>query len=147
MFKEPNSNLSIKLQIKSAKVLPKELLKGLNIVFLVHFVLGLILGIILLFIPKVYCDLVGAVMTDHGVLRLIGAASLALGGSSFLAYRSKDWEKAKLIVLTDIIWLISAIVGLTWWLVEGGPIVAWWIFGMFVLFLVAFVYFYILQEK
>jgi len=127
--------------------MPKELLKGLKIVFLVHFVVGLILGILFLFIPKIYCDLVGAVMTDHGVLRLIGAASLALSGSSFLAYNSKDWEKAKLLVLTDLIWLVSAIVGLSWWLIEGGPILAWWVFGMFIVFLVAFVYFYILQEK
>jgi len=125
----------------------KELLKGLEIVFLVHFIVGLILGIIFLFIPKTYCDLVGVVMTDPGVLRLIGAASLALGGSSFLAYRSKDWEKAKLLVLTDLIWLVSAIAGLVWWLIESGPVVAWWVFGMFVAFLGVFVYFYILQEK
>jgi len=125
----------------------KELLKGLKIVFLVHFIVGLILGIIFLFIPKIYCDLVGVVMTDPGVLRLIGAASLALGGSSFLAYRSKDWEKAKLLVLTDLIWLVSAIAGLVWWLIESGPVVAWWVFGMFVAFLGVFVYFYILQEK
>ena len=125
----------------------KELLKGLKIVFLVHFIVGLILGIIFLFIPKIYCDLVGVVMTDHGVLRLIGAASLALGGSSFLAYRSKDWEKAKLLVLTDLIWLVSAIAGLVWWLIESGPVVAWWVFGMFVAFLGVFVYYYILQEK
>ena len=125
----------------------KELLKGLEIVFLVHFIVGLILGIIFLFIPKIYCDLVGVVMTDPGVLRLIGAASLALGGSSFLAYRSKDWEKAKLLVLTDLIWLVSAIAGLVWWLIESGPVVAWWVFGMFVAFLGVFVYFYILQEK
>ena len=125
----------------------KELLKGLKIVFLVHFILGLILGLVFLFIPKTYCDLVGVVMTDLGLLRLIGAASLALGGSSFLAYRSKDWEKAKLLVQTDLIWLVSAITGLIWWLIENGPVVAWWVFGMFVAFLIVFVYFYILQER
>jgi hypothetical protein len=127
--------------------LTKELLKGLKIVFLVHFIAGLILGIIFLFIPEAYCTFLGVVMTDHGVLRLIGAASLALGASSFLAYRSKDWEKAKLLVQMDLIWLVSAIVGLVWWLIELGPPAAWWVFGMFVVFLVAFSYFYFLQEK
>lgn len=125
----------------------KELQKGLQIVFLIHFILGIILGIIFLFIPETYCTLVGVNMTDYGVLRLIGAASLALGGSSFLAYNSKDWEKAKLLVQTDLIWLVSAIVGLVWWLIESGPVVTWWIFGMFVVFLGVFIYFYILQEK
>jgi hypothetical protein len=125
----------------------KELLKGLEIVFLIHFILGLILGIIFLFIPDIYCNLVGVTMTDYGVLRLIGASSLALGCSSFLAYRSKDWEKAKLLVQMDLIWLVSAIFGLVWWLIISGPVVGWWVFGMFVAFLIAFVYFYILQEK
>ncbi len=125
----------------------RELLKGLEIVFLVHFILGLILGIIFLFIPETYCNLVGVTMTDYGILRLIGAASLALGYSSFLAYRSKDWEKAKLLVQMDLIWLVSAIVGFVWWIIESGLVVGWWVFGMFVAFLIAFVYFYILQEK
>ena len=129
----------------------KELLKGLEIVFLVHFILGLILGILFLFIPETYCTLVGIAMTDYGILRFVGAASLALGGGSFLAYRSKDWEKAKLLVQMDFIWLISAIVGLIWWLIESGifysTVEGWWVFGMFVAFLTAFVYYYILQEK
>ena len=125
----------------------KELLKGLKIVFLVHFILGLILGIIFLFIPGIYCNLVGVTMTDYGALRLIGAASLAFGCSSFLAYRSNDWEKVKLLVQMDLIWLVSAIVGLVWWLIESGPVVGWWIFGMFVAFLIAFAYFFFLQEK
>ncbi len=125
----------------------KDLLKGLEIVFIVHFILGLILGIFFLFIPEIYCNLVGVTMADYGLLRLIGAASLALGCGSFLAYRSKDWEKSKLLVQTDLIWLVSAIVGLAWWLIESGPVVGWWVFGMFVAFLIVFAYFYILQEK
>ena len=125
----------------------KELSKGLKIVLLVHFVLGIILGMIFLFIPEYYCNLLGVDMTDHGALRLIGAASIALGGSSFLAYRSKDWEKAKLLVQMDLIWLISAIVAMVWWLIESAMVPGWWIFGMFIAFLVAFGYFYFDQEK
>ena len=125
----------------------KELLKGLKIILLVHFIMGIILGFIFLILPEAYCDIVGVTMTDHGVLRLIGAASLALGGGSFLAYRSKEWEKTKLLVQLNLIWLISAVVGVVWWLIEGGPVAGWWVFGMFVIFLIAFVYFYILQEK
>ena len=125
----------------------KELLKGLKIVLLVHFALGIIIGFIFLFTPEFYCDLFDFEITDHGAFRLIGAASLALGGSSFLAYRSKDWEKLKLIIQMEFIWLISAIVAMIWWLVDSGPIAGWWIFGMFATFLFAFIYFYILQEK
>jgi hypothetical protein len=66
---------------------------------------------------------------------------------SFLAYRSNDWDKAKIIVQLELIWLIFAIVEMVWWLIESGPIAGWWIFGMFVAFLGAFGYFYFDQEK
>ena len=125
----------------------KELLKGLKIVFLVHFILGIVIGFIFLFTPEFYCDLFDFEITDHGAFRLIGAASLALGSSSFLAYRTKDWGKSKLFVQMEFIWLISAIVAMVWWLVDSGPIAGWWILGMFTAFLIAFIYFYILQER
>lgn len=125
----------------------KELLKGLKILLLVHFALGLIIGLVFLIIPDAYCKLVDFTITDHGAFRLIGAASIALGTSSFLAYRTKDWEKSKPFVQMEFIWLISAIVAMVWWLIDSGPIAGWWIFGMFAVILIAFVYFYFLQEK
>lgn len=44
--------------------MPKEISKLLEIVFLVHFISGIILGFIFLFIPEIYCDLVGYSITD-----------------------------------------------------------------------------------
>ena len=126
----------------------KELEKGLEIVFLIHFILGLILGFVFLFIPEVYCNLVGYTITDKGSFRLIGAASLAFGFSSFLAYRSKDWEKAKQLVQIDIVWLVSASGATIFWIIsESLHVAAWGIFVMFMAFLIAFGYFYLLQEK
>jgi len=126
----------------------KELVKGLEIVFLVHFILGLLLGFMFLFIPDVYCNLVGYTITDKGSFRLIGAASLAFGFSSFLAYRSKDWEKAKQLVQIDLVWLVSASGATVYWIIaESLPVGVWGIFVMFMAFLIAFGYFYLLQEK
>ena len=123
-------------------------MKGLKIVFLVHFVLGLIIGFIFLFIPELYCDVVGYTITDKGTFRLIGAASFSLGFSSFLAYRSNDWDKAKLFVQMEVIWLILASGALFYWVIfEEGPVAGIWIFGMFLGFLLAFIYFHIQQEK
>lgn len=126
-----------------------ELSKSLKIVLLIHFALGIILGIIFLFIPEIYCSLVGFPMIDSGSLRIIGAASLALGVSSFLAFRSDDWEKTKPFIIMEFIWLGGAIVAMLWWLIELGPSGAagWWIFGMFLAFLAAFGYSYYLQER
>jgi len=128
--------------------MPKEISKLLEIVFLVHFVLGLILGIIFLFIPEIYCDLVGFPITDKGLFRLIGAASLALGSGSFFAYRSKDWEKIKLVVLIELVWLVFANGAMIYWLIfESGPVMGWFIEVMFICFFVVFLYSYIQEEK
>ena len=128
--------------------MPKEISKLLEIVFFVHFILGIIIGFIFLFIPEIYCDLVGYSITDKGSFRLVGAASLALGSGSFFAYRSKDWEKVKLIVLIELVWLVFANGAMLYWLIfESGPIAGWLIEVMFICFLVAFLYSYIQEEK
>ena len=128
--------------------MPKEISKLLEIVFLVHFILGLILGIIFLFIPEIYCALVGFTITDKGPFRLIGAASLGLGSGSFFAYRSKDWEKIKLVVLIELVWLVLANGAMLYWLIfESGPVMGWFIEVMFMCFFVTFLYSYIQEER
>jgi len=128
--------------------MPKEISKLLEIVFLVHFILGIMLGFIFLFIPDIWCTIAGFSITDKGSFRLIGAASLALGSGSFLAYRSKDWEKVKLIVLIELVWLIFANGAMLYWLIfESGPIIGWLIEVMFIFFLIAFLYSYIQEER
>lgn len=126
----------------------EEISKGLEITLIIHFILGIILGFIFLFIPDVYCKLVGFSITDKGTFRIIGAASLALGYGSFLAYRSRDWEKVKLLVQLDLVWLISATGAMLFWIFfEKGPIAGWFIIAMFAAFLVVFTYFYFKENK
>ncbi len=126
----------------------KEISKPLELILLINFILGVIIGFIFLFIPDVYCELVGYTITDKGTFRLIGAASFSLSGGSFLAYRSKDWEKVKLIIVMEIIWLISATGAMFYWIIfENGPIAGWVIEIMFIFFLVAFIYFWFQEEK
>ena len=103
---------------------------------------------IFLFLPDIWCSLIGYVITDKGTFRLIGAASFALGIGSFLAYRSKDWEQVKFIVLIELVWLIFANIAMLIWLfVESGPVMGWLIELMFICFLVAFLYSYIQEER
>lgn len=125
----------------------KEISKGLKITFFIHFILGILLGIIFLFFPQLYCNLFGLLIIDTGLLRVIGAASLAIGFSSFLAYKNPDWEKVKLIIWMEFVWLIFATIAMLWWiLAEGGPIAGWVVIVMFLIFLITFGYFY-LQER
>ncbi|GAH27556.1 unnamed protein product [marine sediment metagenome] len=125
----------------------KEISTGLKYILLVHFILGLIIGVIFLFFPKEYCDLFSIPINDHGMYRLVGAASLALGFSSYLAYRNHDWDVVKLFVQMELIWLIGANIGMMWWLFTGGPVMAWLIEIMFIFFLVAFLFFYFQEKK
>jgi hypothetical protein len=126
----------------------KEISAGLKYVLLVHFILGIIIGVIFLFFPEAYCELFSIVIYDqHGMYRLIGAASLALGFSSYLAYKNHDWDVVKLFIQMELVWLIGANIGMMWWLLTGGPIMAWIIEIMFIIFLVAFLLFYLLEKK
>ena len=124
-----------------------EISKGLKYILLIHFVLGIIIGVIFLFFPESYCALFGIVITDHGVYRLVGAASIALGFSSYLAYKNSHWDTVKLFIQMDLIWLIGANIGMLWWLFTGIPSLSWTIEVMFIFFTVAFLYFYIQENK
>jgi len=125
----------------------KEISTGLRYILLVHFILGIIIGVVFLFFPEQYCLLFGIVINDHGMYRLIGAASLALGFSSYLAYKKNDWDVVKLFVQMELVWLVGANVGMIWWLTTNGPIMAWVIEIMFIIFLGAFLLFYFQEKK
>ena len=125
----------------------KEISTGLRYILLVHFILGIIIGIIFLFFPEQYCLLFGIEISDHGMYRLIGAASLALGFSSYLAYKKNDWEIVKLFVQMELVWLVGANIGMIWWLATNAPIMTWVIEIMFIFFLGAFLLFYFQEKK
>jgi hypothetical protein len=82
----------------------KQISQGLKMTFLVHFVIGLIFGLIDLLIPEQWGNLTNWPVQDPTMYRLVGAAILAFAASSILAYRETDWERVIIIVRTEIIW-------------------------------------------
>ena len=82
--------------------------QGLKITFLIHFVVGLVFGLIDLLIPELWGDLTNWPVQDPTMYRLVGAAILAFAASSILAYRETDWDKVILIVRTEIVWTALA---------------------------------------
>ena len=124
-----------------------EISKGLKYFPLIHFLLGIIIGVVFLLFTEQYCALFGITITDHGVYRLIGAASLAFGFSSYLAYRSSNWDTVKLFIQMDLVWLIGANIGMLWWLFTGGPVMSWILEIMFIFFTVAFLLCYLQENK
>jgi hypothetical protein len=104
----------------------KKISQGLKMTFLVHFVVGLIFGLIDLLIPEQWGNLTNWPVQDPTMYRLVGGAILAFTASSILAYRETDWEKVILIVRTEIIWTaLATLVFLATLIFGDAPAIAW----------------------
>jgi thiamine transporter ThiT len=121
----------------------KKVSQGLRITFLVHFVVGLIFGLVFLFIPKTYGDLVNWPVQDLMIYRVLGAAMLGFAASSILAYRETNWEKVIIVVRMEIVWTALGTLALLWTLIAGdAPGIAWLNAAILAAFAIAFGLFY-----
>jgi len=104
----------------------KKVSPGLKATFLAHAVFALAFGLIQLFIPDIWGDLVNWPVAETAPYRLLAAAMLAFGASSVLAYRETDWDKVILIVRTEIVWTGLGTLVLLWAIIfDGAPAVGW----------------------
>ena len=77
------------------------------------------------------------------VYRLLGAAILGFGVSSWLAYKEAAWEKVKIVVQMEIAWTILGALVMLWGLIFAGlPVFGWVNAVILAAFAVAFGYFY-----
>jgi len=121
----------------------KKVSPGLKITFLAHAICALAFGLVYLFIPDIWGDLVSWPAPETAPYRLIGAAMLALGASSVLGYRETDWEKVIIIVRTEIVWTALATLVLLWALIfDGAPAIAWLYVVLMAVWTVLFSIFY-----
>ena len=117
---------------------------GLKTLFLVHFVLGLVFGLLQLLIPKMFFGWFGTTVPVVWPYRLVAAAVLAFTASSWLCYRADVWEKVKIIVQTEIVWTVLATLVLLYGLLfEGIPTMFWSNVVIMAGFAAAFIYFYV----
>jgi hypothetical protein len=125
-----------------------DIIKGMKYTFLIHFIVGTILGIELFFIPEIYVSTLGWPYLDPAISRITGAAFLALAASSLLCFKEKEWEKVKIVVEVELIWLSLSIVAQIWGLLLGIP-VAIFLLNVLIsgLLLFAFAYFYFKQRQ
>jgi len=118
---------------------------GLKTTFLVHFILALIFSLPILFAPSIYVSLMGFPAQEPllGAYRLLGAAILAFGVSSWLAYKETAWERVKIVVQMEIVWTVLATLIFLWGLLAGPlPSLAWLNALIMAAFAVAFSLFY-----
>ena len=79
---------------------------GLRLLFLVHFVVGLVFGLLYLFIPAMFMGWLNVPVQDALPYRIIGAAILAFSASSWYCYMNPEWERVKIVVLAEIVWTV-----------------------------------------
>lgn len=125
----------------------EEISKLLKIVFLVHFFVSVIFGLTFVVIVEYYVSITGWPYLDPVSGRILGAVFLGLAVSSLLAWRETKWEHVKIIVQMEIAWLaIGTVVHIWAAFTFPVPIIIWFQTAIFVLFLIAFTWFYYDQE-
>ncbi|MGA2489715.1 MAG: hypothetical protein ABSF99_05950 [Anaerolineales bacterium] len=116
---------------------------GLRTLFLVHFVVGLVFGLLYLFIPVMFMGWFGVSVPDVLPYRIIGAAVLAFTASSWYCYQAPEWERVKIVVLAEIAWtVLNTLVSLYGILFAGAPTAEWANVIIMAGFAGAFIYFY-----
>jgi hypothetical protein len=117
---------------------------GLKMLFLVHFVVGLVFGLLQLFIPETLYSWFGTSIPEAWPYRLVGAAILAFTASSWLCYQAAVWDKVKIVVQTEIVWAVLATLVILFGLFfEDLPTVDWINAVIMAGFAAAFIYYYI----
>jgi membrane associated rhomboid family serine protease len=63
---------------------------------------------------------------DPAIERVLGAAVVAFALGAALAYVERSWDKVRIVVLLQVIWLILYVITMAWGILTGGIIAAAW---------------------
>ena len=108
--------------------------------FIIHFIIDMIFGVPLLFIPEIVMPLFGWTPIDPISSRLVGAALTGIGIESWLG-RNAGVDVYRAMLNLKVIWSGSAILGIGLGLVRGGPGTGWIFLVIFALFFLVWVYY------
>jgi len=104
----------------------KPISSGLRTTFLVHFILGLIFGLLLLLIPETFLGMFSWKVTQPATYRLVGAAILGFTMSSWFGYKAATWDQVRIVVLAELVWAPLATLVMLWGMISGDfPPTAW----------------------
>jgi membrane associated rhomboid family serine protease len=94
--------------------------KGLRIVLLIDAVFFAVYGLLHIFSPEMM------LAVDPAIERVLGAAALAFAIGAFLAYLERSWEKVRIAVVTQAVWMVLYTLTMVWGLAAGGIAAAAW---------------------
>jgi uncharacterized membrane protein YagU involved in acid resistance len=81
----------------------KQSSKGLKNLFLFHFIVAIVFGLTYLLIPETFASIVQWPLRETFPYRLLGAALMGFGVSSWLAFKNQLWESVKIVVVMEIV--------------------------------------------
>src|SRR4051794_25196150 len=99
--------------------------------FVAHFVVDFFLGIPLLIAPGLLLGRLGWTNVDGAASRLVGAALVAIGASSWFC-RNAGVEVVKAMLDLKMVWSFAAVVGLVISVGQGAPPPVWAFLSMFI---------------
>jgi len=89
--------------------------KFLRYTFIIHIVIGFIFGLSFLLIPEQFLSIIG---WEPGIFdpinRIFGAVIVGLTSGSILALLDPDWEKVKILVRIELVWLPLGIIAMVY---------------------------------
>jgi hypothetical protein len=125
----------------------KQSSKGLKNLFLFHFIVAIVFGLTYLLIPETFASIVQWPLRETFPYRLLGAALMGFGVSSWLAFKNQLWESVKIVVVMEIVWCgLGTLVMLWGMFTQGLPAIGWLNTVLMAFFTVTFGY-YLMSEK
>lgn len=125
----------------------KHISSGLRNLLRLHFITGILFGLVYLFAADIYGELVNWPVLDPVAFKLIGAALVAFGCSSGFVLKNPVWERAEVIVMSEIIWTgLAGLVMLWGMLFAGLPFIGWMNTILMFFFAAGFTYFYFIEK-
>ena len=121
--------------------------KALKTVFVVHAIMSVIGGLLLLIIPGRFLNLLGWAPIDPILSRVLGAALLALGWSSFRGGRAAARTQVQILLELEAAFTVLACIGLLRHLLSASyPLMVWLLFAVYLIFAVAWIAFLARKE-
>jgi hypothetical protein len=101
--------------------------------FVVHFWADVLAAVPLFLAPREVLGALGWAAVDPIATRLVAAALFGIGIESYLS-RNADASAFRGMLRMKVIWSGSAVLGVLWSQVQGGPAAGWGVLGIFVVF-------------
>jgi hypothetical protein len=113
----------------------------------IDFLIGLFFGIVFIFVPDFFYDIIGWVNRDPVAIRILGVAIIALSAGSLIAAFEDYWKEIRAIMEMEVLWLLLALLTVIFsHFLFSFPVQAIFIDIILVILLAGFLYF-ILKER